>query len=505
MKHALRSLVRSPGFTAIAILTLALGIGVNTSMFSVLRTVVIRALPYAHPDRLVHLHRSGNSGQDWPHSVANFVDLHAQQTVFEHLAAVQGATFNLALPGEPADRLRGYRVSSEFFSTLGVPPALGRFFTAAEDRPGHDTVAVLSHRFWQTRFAGDASIVGREIRLDGKTVTVIGVMPPSFEDPLLWGQADLWQPIAFSDSQRANRRSNYLRVIAKMKPGLSLAQADAGLKAAWAPLVAAHPENAQTSLRIEPLAYGSRIDGGPISWFMFALAGLVLLIACANLANLQFARTAARARELAVRASLGATRTQLMRAVFVESLALAVVGGALGVLLALWCNDLLGRQVFIPPATVGIDIPLDYRVLAFALAASTLAGVGFGLFPAWLAARTNVSDALKQGGPAFTASHAQLRVRHLLIVAEVTLAVVLLSTASIFLHGLHRATQRDPGWRVDGLLTASLSIQTPKGTDTAEQRSAYRRAFVQQLEEQLAALPGVEQVGVGTMLPTYGL
>jgi putative ABC transport system permease protein len=502
MKHALRRLLASPGFTVTALVTLALGIGANTSMFSMLRTLAVRTLPYPDEGRLFYVHRTSEQAQNWPHSVANYLDLHAQQTVFERIAAFNWATFALALPGEPAEQIRGLAVTADFFPLLGTAPALGRVFTAEEARPGQDRVIVLSHRFWRARFAAAADIIGREVRVGNETVTVIGVMPPSFEDPLLWGPTDAWRPLTFSDAARANRRANYLRVIGRLKPALSSDQAETGIKTLWAQLVAAHDTNAKTNLRLAPLNQGSQIDDGPISWFIFALAALVLLIACANLANLQFARTAVRAREHAIRAALGATRGRLMRDVLAESVLLALVGGSLGVLVALWSNDLLGRQLRINTLQ-GVDIPLDFGALAFAFIVSATAGVAFGLLPAWLAARTDVNDALKQGGRGVTASRTQNRIRHGLIVVEVALALVLLATASLFIGGLKRVRERDPGWRVAGLLTASFSIQLPRSMPGPE-GNAYRLALVQQLEEKIAALPGVERVAFGTALPTYG-
>ncbi|HVS51727.1 MAG TPA: ABC transporter permease [Opitutaceae bacterium] len=500
LRFAFRSLAKSPGFTAVALLTLALGIGANTTMFSVLRTLVVRTLPYPDEDRLVYLHRTSDQSGRWPHSVANYLDLQAEQNVFAHLAAFQPASFDLGLPGEPAERLRGLQVTADFFPLLGVAPALGRVFNADEDRPGHDRVIVLSHRTWTARFARDPAIVGREIRIGGQPVTVLGVMPPGFDDPLLWGQVDAWRPMAFTDAQRANRRSNYLRVIARLKPGLTRTQAEAGAKNTWAQLVAAHPDmNAGTDVRLTLLDHGSQVDAdGSISAFVTALAGLVLLIACANLANLQFARTAARAREHAVRAALGATRGRLLRALLAESLLLALGGGALGVLVALWCNDFLGRRMIVG-SLHGIEFPLNLEVLVFALLASTATGAGFGLLPAWLASRTDVNDALKQGGRGITASRAQHRVRHTLIVGEVALALVLLAMASVFIHGLQRVMTRDPGWRVEGLLAGYLSLQ-PTTADAAEKRAAYAA----QLEQKLAALPAVEHAALATALPTFG-
>jgi predicted permease len=503
MYHALRSLARSPGFTITALITLALGIGVNTTMFSVLRTIVVRTLRYPESDRLVHLFRTAREANILPHSPGYFLDLHAQNTVFERIAAFEWTRFNLAEPGMPAEQLSGMKVTADFFPLLGMSPTLGLGFTAEDDEPGNNQVVVLSHRFWSSRFAGDPGLVGREIRLNGEPVTVLGVMPPAFDDPLLWGRIDAWRPLAFSPQQRANRTNNYLRVIARLKPGVSADQAETVMNGLWDQLVARDESYAKNSLRLTPLSRGSQVDNGPISWFVMALAALVLLIACANLANLQFARTAARAREHAVRAALGASRATLMRGVLAESLLLALGGGALGVLVALWCNDLLGRR-FNLDSQSGLEIPLDVGVLAFAMLVSTATGIAFGLLPAWLAARTNVNDALKQGGRGMTASRAQHRIRHALTIAGVALALMLLSTASLFARGLQRISQRDPGWRMDGLLSAYLSIQTPKTADTPDKRTAYRLALVEQLQQQLAALPGVEHVAFATQLPIWG-
>lgn len=512
LHHALRRLAVSPGFTLTALVTLALGIGVNTNMFSVLRTIAVRTLPYPDSDQLVRVYRTAPQANAWPHSPANFLDQHAQNTVFSHYAAYQRTDLAYS-PGnsasgaaaQPPERIRALNVTGDFFPLLGVSAALGRTFGAAEDQPGQDAVVVLSHAFWSAGFARDPKIVGRVLRLGGQPVTVIGVMPPQFEDRLLWGQVDAWRPMAFTDAQRTTRGSNYLQALARLKPGLSLATAQAGVATLAAQLALAYPENnASNSLRLAPLAQGSTVDDGAISWFIMALAVVVLLIACANLANLQFARTAARAREYAIRAALGASRTRLMLDVLAESLLLSFAGGALAVLVALWTNDVLGRH-FVIGAQTGIEIATDWRVLGFALAVSAATGLAFGLLPAWLSSRTDIIDTLKQSARGATASRRQHRLRHLLIVSEVALALVLLSGAAFFTRGLQQAAQRDPGWAVDGLLTGYISLQTtPPSADTPEKRAAHRAAFFASVEERLAALPGVEHVALARSLPTWG-
>jgi len=496
VKHALRALLRSPGFTTVALLTLALGIGINTSMFSVLNTILFRTLPYARPDELVRVFRTNPRSQSLPHSPANFLDLRAQTHSFTHMAAIAWTDFNLAAPGQPAERLRGMSVTSDFFSVLGVQPMLGRVFGADEDQPGRNGVVVLSYALWQIRFASDPAIVGRDIRIDGQNVVVIGVMPQGFEDRLLWGPLDAWRPMAWDGGTRQYRAGNWLSVIARLKPGVSTASAQAEISTVAAQLATAYPAtNAQTGINlVSLLRSGQDPSARMLSWFTMGLAACVLLIACANLANLQFARNALRAREYAVRAALGASRIQLGRHSLVESLLLALVGGALGLLVALWSNDLLGTRIEIGGAH--LFIPLDLRVLGFAFAAALFTGVAFGLLPAWLAARADVNDALKQGSRASTGGRAQHRIRHALIVAEVALALVLLSGAGFFLRGLHRFTIRDLGWRTDHLLTAALSLPATKYPNDDSQRAFYDR-----LETRLAALPGVERVALSTAVP----
>ncbi|MFZ5495210.1 MAG: ABC transporter permease [Verrucomicrobiota bacterium] len=506
LRLALRSLLKSPGFTAIAIITLALGIGLNTSMFSALHAIFLRTLPYPDGDRLVRVYRTTPQDARNPHSPANFLDQREQNAVFSGMAALQWTSLNLAEGDRPAERLHGMLVTGDFFPLLGIPPALGRVFTPDDGQPGASQVVVLSHELWSGRFAADPDIVGREVHLGGQPVTVVGVMPPGFNDRLLFGQIDAWRPLVFTDAQRMTRRSSWLTVIARLKPGVSLAQAQSGMDTLAAQLALAWPDvNTHTGLRLVPLSHGSQIEpDGKITWFVTGLAGAVLLLACANLANLQFARTAARAREFAVRTALGASRTRLMFGVLAESLLLALAGGALGVLVALWCNDMLGSRL-VAGDRPGLAMPLDLRALGFASVLSAATGLLFGLLPAWLASQVNVGDALKQGGRGATAGRAQHRVRHALIVAEVALALVLLASAAFFVGGLKRFAQRDLGWRTDGLFTASFDIgPTPEARSTPERLAAHRVAVVERWEERLARIPGIERVAFARRLPTYG-
>ena len=469
MKHALRSLLHSPGFTTIALLTLALGIGVNTSMFSVLNTLLFHTPPYPQPGQLARIFRTSANLQTGPHSPADFIDFHAAAHSLEHIAAFTWESFISAQPGQTAERLQGMRVTGDYFAALGVAPALGRFITADEDQPGRDHVVVLSDGLWRRLFSADPAVLGREIRLDGERVTVIGVMPPRFDDVLLWNRIEAWRPMAFSDKTRTNRGGHWLHLIARLAPNATRAQAQAEMSAISADLSTRYPDtNAGAGINVVPLARS--FQNGPMQtlpWFAMGLAGCVLLIACANLANLQFARNAARARDYAIRAALGASRRRLIQESLGESIPLALVGGSLGVLVALWCNDLLGARLGVG-GDAGLALPLSWPVLAFAFAAAASSGIAFGLLPGLLASRTDVNDALKQGGrTAGATSHHRLRQG--LIVAEVALALVLLSGAGFFLRGLDRFVARDHGWQTDHLLTASLGLPDPKYSEDAAQ------------------------------------
>ena len=496
LKFALRQLLKNPGFTAVAVLTLALGIGVNTSMFTALQALLARPLPYPEAGRLVQVFQTSPHSQREPHhSAPNFLD-YQQNGEFEFMAALNDKPFNLAEPGQPAERVSGLQVSADFFPLLGMQPEIGRKFTADEDRPGRNNVVILDHGFWLRRFAGVTNIVGRELRLDGESVTVVGVMPARFHDIMLTGPVSLWRPIAFTDDQRKERGNNYLKCIARLRPGASLKQAQAATDILAMRQFQDHPENSAEGLRLVPLAESSMPPQAQVIILsVMALAGFVLLIACANLANLQFARTAARAREFAIRGALGAPRERLLRQLLTESLLVALFGGLLGLVLAHWSNELLSRQFVFDGETV-LSLPLNLRVLGFALVASTVSGLAFGLVPAWLASRTDVNDALKQGSRGTTGDRSQHRLQHALIVSEVALALVLLTGAGLLVTGLRGFAALDPGWRVEGMTLGYLSLPGSKyGSGDS------RRAFVDRLQERLAALPGVERVAVCWNLP----
>ncbi|MBX3744798.1 MAG: ABC transporter permease [Verrucomicrobiae bacterium] len=500
LRFALRQLLKHPGFTAVAVLTLALGIGVNTSMFSGLHSLLMPEQPYPEADRLVRVFRTSPHSQRWPHSPANFLDQRDQNAVFTHLAATTSRPANLSEAGQPAERLRTVQVTADLIPMLGIQPRFGRAFLPEESQPGRSDVVLLNHAFWLRRFNADAGIVGATIRLDGAPVTVVGVMPPEFADRQTWGRADLIRPLAFSDAESAVRGNHYLDVFARLKPGVSLAQANAGLATLAAHLRGEHPDtNTDSGLRVAPLAT-SRMDprGQIMLWLIMGLAGFVLLIACANLANLQFARTALRSRELAIRGALGAPRGRLLRQLLKENLLLAVLGGGFGVLLAYGTNQWLAHRLTEDGRPL-LQLELNVTVLAFAFLASTLSGLAFGLLPAWLASRTDLNATLKQGprdGDGGTSRH---RLRHGLIIAQVAMALMLLTGAGLVMNGLSRFSASDPGWRIDGLHAGYLNL-----SGTAYPDGEARRRFAERLQDQLAALPGVDRAALANALPVSG-
>jgi predicted permease len=495
-------LLKDKGFTVVAALTLALGIGANTAMFSVLNAYLFRALPYPNSDRLVSVFRTSIHSQSWPHSPGNFFDQREKNNVFDKMVAYTSINPNLAESGRPAERLRGIAATSDFFPALGVQPALGRVFVPEDHETsefvGAGPVVVLSDRFWMRRFGGDPNVLGRALRLDGQDVKIIGVMPPGFDHPLLWGGVDVWRPLAFNAKGRVDRNTNWLGAFARLKPGVSLAQADQAMKVFAAAITKETSQNQDESLRLEPFYLSMSDDiGRKVMWFTFGLAGFVLLIGCANMANLQLARTAARAREFAVRAALGAGRFRLLRQSLIESLILAIIGGALSLLLAEWGVSFISRRLF--SELPGANVSLDFGVFGFALLCSVLTGLIFGTVPAWLASRADVNQALRENVRGSSAGRSHQRLRSALIVGEVAFALVLLTGAGLFLRGLQRFANLDPGWRVDGLVTAEISLPRAKYTNDDQ-----RRAFHQRLEERLAALPGVERVAIAGSQPVWG-
>ena len=497
VRYSLRMLLKQKGFTIVSVLTLALGIGINTAMFSVLNTFIFGALPYPQPDRLVNVFRTSQFSDSWPFPPPDFFDQQAQNTVFEKMAAYNYVSRNLTGPGQTAERLLSLAGTADFFPLLGVPPARGRVFKPEEFEPGADNVIVLTDRFWTRRFGSDPNIVGRTIQLDGKTVEIVGVMPPGFDHPILWGPIDIWQPLAFTPKVKADRGTAFLSSFGRLKPGVSIQQAEQSMVTLAANIRRQNSLNVAESIRLEPL-YRSMSDsiGRTVMWFTFGLGGFVLLIACANLASLQLVRTAARSRELAVRAALGSGRWRLLRGSLIESILVALIGGAISLIVALGAVRFISMRMF--PNLPGAQVQLDYKVFGFALLISLVTGVLFGTIPAWLASRTDVNQALRENSRGSTSGRSQQRLRQVLIVGEVAFAMVLLAAAGLFLRGLQRFINKDPGWQVDGLVTAQMALQGAKYEDEKP-----RVVFLDQLEERLRTLPEVQHVAFAVSQPVF--
>jgi putative ABC transport system permease protein len=497
VRYGIRMLLKKPSFTAITVLTLALGIGVNSAIFSVVNAVLLRPLPFADADRLVYVEgfdfRDNTKGGAI--SPPDFLDYREQIHTFERFAAFQPLSFTLTGEGEP-ERVTSARVSAGFFETLGVQPiAGGRTFRADEETAGRNGVAVLSYGLWQRRFGGDPKIVGKTLALNGQNATIIGVMPPGFQFPR---EAELWTPIAFKTPQMSQRRSHFLQAVGRLKSGVTMDQAQADINSIAHSLEKQYPES-NTNFGLGLTLLPERLVG-QLRLTLFVLlgaVGLVLLIACANVANLSLARGAARYREIAIRSALGASRGRIMRQLLTESVLLAFVGGGLGLLLAVWGVDLL--VAFSPENLPRIkEAGIDWHVLLFTLLISLLTGIIFGLAPALSASQPDLTETLKEGSRGTTRAGRQ-RLQSLLIVSEVALSLVLLVGAGLLIKSFLRLTHVDPGFTPTNVLTMQISLARAKYPDP--QQSA---AFFQELIPRIEALPGVQVAGTVTELPLSG-
>jgi predicted permease len=496
LKYGLRTMRRGPGFTAAAVVTLALGIGANSAIFSVVNAVLLRPLPYPNAGRLVRIKRVDPRGGNVGGTVSypNFSDFREQAPGLQYAAAYSDSYGWLGGSGEP-ERVEGVYASADLFPALGVGPALGRAFTAEEDRPGAPLVAVISHGLWQRRFGSDEGIIGREILLDGDKTTVIGVMPRGFNFPVGGETNDFWVPLGSSGyaEMLKNRRGNNHSVIASLRPGVDISQAQAELDAVNERLASLYPEaNAGTGVRVTDLQKDLVGDVRPALLVLLAAVSLVLLIACANVANLLLARAAARGREMALRTALGATRGRIVRQMLAESLLLSAAGGVVGLLVASWAVPLL---VAVNPGGIPrvSEIDLDPRVLAFALVVSLVTGVLFGLAPALKVSRPDLNEALKEGGRGTAGNPARSRVRSLLIVSEVALSLVLLVGAGLLIRSFVALLNTPPGYDPSRVLTATLDVS----------RAVYPEPerFFQQVSARVRELPGVEAAGMTSLLP----
>ncbi|HVZ63633.1 MAG TPA: ABC transporter permease [Lacunisphaera sp.] len=502
VRQAARSLLKSPGHTSIALATLALGIGVNSSMFAVIDRLLFRNAPFPEPEQLVQVTATTSHGDTRPFSYLELREIRDQHPPMAALTTVQHTAYAVAEPGQPAERLSATLVSEDFFATFRVAPLIGRAFAPEEYQPGRNNVVLLSHRFWQQRFGGAPDAIGRTMRLDGAVVTIIGVMPPAFDYQMLWEGTAFWRPLNFTPDQIQWRDYRAFDLIGRLEPGIPPAAISAGLAPVLAAQTKQFPESyAGLHYAAVPLQEALMDTlGKRLSWMLFGLSAVVLLIACVNLANLQLARATAGLRELAIRAALGASRRRLVAQQLVESLLLALAGGAGGVGLAYALNRLIDRTLVIGGDSGGLQLGLDPRMLGATFAIALTTGLLFGIAPAWFASRTDVNAALKQQGRGSTPGRGHQRVRQGLIVAEVALALVLLGGAAILERGFARMLERRPGWDTEHIVTAMLPIPETRADYATDPK---RIVLFRRLEERLAAIPGVEHAALATSLPIF--
>jgi putative ABC transport system permease protein len=501
LRYAARTLIKKPGFTLIVVLTLALGIGANTAIFSIVNAVLLRPLPYDDAEQLAQFKAIEGDKESTPFSFPDITDLRAQQQSFAALAAIRSGGWTITEAGD-AERLPGARVSAEFFPMLGVKPIVGRVFLPEEDRPGAPRVVMLHYNLWQRRFGGDPKIVGQQLMLNGYSHTVIGVLPPEFHFfPVEITIAEMYGTLAYEGDRLRRREARFLSIIGKRKSGVSLQQAQSEVSAIFARLAAQFP-NVNTKRGARLLDLHEEVIGNVrlALWVLLGSVLCVLLIACANAANLLLTAAAARQKEIAVRAALGASQWRIVRLLLTESFWLALGGGLGGVLLAHWTIKLLPllNPRGLPRLTEITSIGLDARVLLFTGAVVLLTNLVFGLAPAWQATKFNLSATLKEGGRS-GAGTGSARLRRGLVVAEVALAFVLLVGAGLLLHSFARLMRVDLGFNPNHVLKLTVALPPTQYTDDAQ-----RIAFMERALERLKALPGVEAVAAANVTPLTG-
>jgi len=510
IRYGYRMLVKNPGFTAVAVLTLALGIGANTAIFSVVNAVLLRPLPFPNPEQLVALfERDPKVGYDQNFPAAgNYLDWRAQNNVFTQMAAYGGeGQYNLTGAERP-ERVAGAAVTADLFPLLGIRPLLGRTFASEEELPGHDRVVVLSYGLWKQRFEGDRGVVGKSIAVNGRDCTVIGVMPPGFNFPgdtgtvlkiHTWSSAQLWVPLALDAGTWAVRSDHYLSVVARLKPDVSLAQAGSEMNGIEQSLVKQYPhEFIGSHVNIIPLHRQVASGLEPVLLVLLGAVCFVLLIGCANIANLLLARGTSRRKEIAVRAALGASRLRVVRQLITESLLLGICGGALGVLLASRGLNVLKAVIPENFPRVGF-VRIDGWVLGFTTLTAFATAMIFGLAPAFQVSKTDFNESLKEGGRSPAEGLRHDRLRSLLVVSEVALSLVLLAGAGLMIRSFIRLQDVSVGFNPDHVLTMELSLSEAKYG-----QGEPRKTMIQQVIDRLKALPGVKSAGVTTLLPLTG-
>jgi putative ABC transport system permease protein len=504
LRYAARMLLKKPGLTLIAVITLSLGIGANTAIFSVVNAVLLRPLPFPESEQLVRIGGINLKTGKGPgtFSPQDFYDWRERNNVFESVAAYDGWSPSLTGQGEP-ERITAARVSASFFDVLKVKPEIGRTFLPDEEKRGLQHSVILGHKLWQRRFGADPSIQGKTIQLNGESYTVVGVMPPGFEVPRIGGssfeQPELWAPFAPDLSQWTRSGRAVDAGIGRLKPGVTLQQAQAEMTGIGRALQQQYPDT-NLNAGVGVVSLREQLVGGvrtPLLIFLVAV-GFVLLIVCANVANLQLARSTARRKEMAIRASLGASRLRIIRQLLTESLLLSFLGAGFGLLLSLWATDFLvalGSDSIPHLGKIGIDA----RVLVFTILISVLAGVLFGLAPALYASRLDLNEALKEGGGKGTGGAGRSRLRGALVVSEIALSLLLLTGAGLLVKSFLRLQEVNPGFNPRQVLTMYVFLPGAKYSEDAQQS-----AFFDQTLERIRNVPGVESVGVTSNLPISG-
>ncbi len=501
LRFAILSLRRTPGFSLIAVVTLGLGIGANTSMFSILSGYMLSPAPYPDSDRLERIYRSTAQNSRGSVSPADYLDLKAERTGYGEIAAWGLLDLSLSEPGRAAETPFGLRVSANLFSTLGGEVQLGRSFRPDDEIRGNHRVLVLGHRYWQARFGGDVHVVGRTVKVDGEPHEVVGVLPQDFSDWRHLGGVDVFRPLALDQSEIPDRNSAWVRLVGRRSSTLDPSQAAGFIAAFGRRLVAEHPAaHAGTSWRTVPiLETMTPPNAPPVIAMLVALSGFVLLIACSNLANLLLARTMARAREFAVRGALGASRAQMLRPLLVESLLLACTGGVCAIFMALWTFDWLAVASAGDNAT-GALFELDWRVLTWGFFACLLTALAFGVAPALFTLRLDLNGTLKSGSRGNTGGRGHQRFRSALIVGQFALAMVLLAGAALFVRGIDELNNRREGWESDGLVTGNVLLPISHYSSAREITDFQRLAL-----ERLEAVPGVASASLSWSVPFLGL
>ncbi len=511
IRYSARSLIKTSSFTAVAVIVLALAIGANTAIFTVVNAVLIRPLPYPNSDRLVMLWETNPRFQigidTLPVTPGTFMDWREQGSVFEYVSALGVSRFNLSGSGEP-ERISGASVSPNFFRLMGIEPKLGRAFRDDEEKPGANKVVVISYALWQRRFSGAEDIVGKPMTLDGESYTVIGVAPEDFQFPRghelpyfvgVSSQTELWRPMTLTDDFINRKRANHqLSVIAKLKPGVTQDQAQAEMNAIAARLEQAYSENQGIGAKVVSLSEQVVGNSRVALLVLMGAVALVLLIACANVANLLLTRSSARRKEIAIRTALGASRGRVVRQLLIEALLLSLASAIAGTLLSFWGVKAmlsLGRET-LPRAS---EVSIDVRVLGFTVAIALLTSLLFGLTPALQASKINLTEALKEGSRGLSGGQRASRVRSVLVIAEVALSLVLLIGAGLMIKSLAHLLKVDPGFKANRALTMNIALLGSKYPSLHQQI-----AFFEDVTHRVEALPGVESAGLISSAPLSG-